>query len=319
MSNLAADKHGTIVGHIAARAPHQSLLQVAVTEDCRFAFAGVLRGSAQMLALDLSHLPTWSNYDRKSKLAVMRHVGVYAHQDAKLKGFGAVTRLLEGGGTNFAEYRLICGRGIKNMHIWSVAMAHEGSEPTWTLLYDAPTNGMTIELIGFRNFGTVAFSRSKGYGLRPGTPRSKRAPTPSATSGEPSSSRYLAPRPPTAAHHRSRDRRFSTGGGGGTRRRPHHPSHKHRRRGRVRRRPRAAGRRERREQQQQQQWQQQQWRRGARLSSAAAVADGSSARRHRLAAGGGTTDATKAPAAGANGAANLAASALTRRPRKSSR
>ena len=166
MSNLAADKHGTIVSHIAARGLHTNLLlQVAVTEDCRFAFAGVLRGSAQMLALDLSHLPTWSNYDRKSKLAVMRHVGVFAHQDAKLKGFGAATRLLEGG-TNFAEYRLICGRGIKNMHIWSVAMAHEGSEPTWTLLYDAPTNGMTIELIGFRNFGTMAFSRSKGYGLR---------------------------------------------------------------------------------------------------------------------------------------------------------
>lgn len=54
-------RHGTIIGHIAAKGLHTNLLlQVGVTEDCRFAFAGVLRGSAQMLAWDLSYLPTWA-------------------------------------------------------------------------------------------------------------------------------------------------------------------------------------------------------------------------------------------------------------------
>ena len=156
-----------------------------------------------MLAIDLSLLPTWTTYDRRSKLAVLRHIAVYAHQDAKLKGFGAATKLLRqahplltdsssasspasqqvatvNGDCDVAHYRLICGRGIKNMHIWSVVADYRPVRSTeadssesadsgpmrWTLLFDVPTNGMTIELIGFRHNGNMAFSRSKGYGLR---------------------------------------------------------------------------------------------------------------------------------------------------------
>ncbi len=41
---------GTVMGHFAAKGLHTNLLvQVGVSEDCRFAFAGVLRGSAQMM------------------------------------------------------------------------------------------------------------------------------------------------------------------------------------------------------------------------------------------------------------------------------
>ena len=194
-------RHGTIIGHIAAKGLHTNLLlQVAVSEDCRFAFAGVLRGSAQMLAWDLSYLPTWSTYDRKAKLSVEAFLRMHAHSDAKLKGFGACTRLLPHPATvaassspmgvktpakaagaataagPVAEYLLICGRGIKNIHVWSFkvpldpagdGVSHAGFvEPAWELVHDISTNGMTIELIGFRAGGAVAFSRSKGYGLR---------------------------------------------------------------------------------------------------------------------------------------------------------
>jgi hypothetical protein len=216
-------RYGTIIGHIAAKGLHTNLLlQVGVSEDCRFAFAGVLRGSAQMLAWDLSYLPTWQTYDKRQALDVEAFLRVHAHSDAKLKGFGAATRLLPRTASSasvappassaaattlavaaaspaalsqgtlalsgasaataaavttkaattaaqVAEYLLICGRGIKNIHIWSFKVAldpadgcsHLGlAEPTWELVHDIPTNGMTIELIGFRHGGAVAFSRS---------------------------------------------------------------------------------------------------------------------------------------------------------------
>jgi hypothetical protein len=220
-----------VIGHFAAKGLHTNLLlqvsarrpvprgataqtasalrvrQVGVAEDCRFAFAGVLRGSAQMIAWDMSKLPTWASVKRSSaKFAVHDLIDAYVHSDAKLKGFGAATRVLNDSVVataqvhtpghradcapraqeNGAEYRLICGRGIKNIHIWrlfkplqgepgpsqSVCLIddeiqiHHAGAPTWTLLYDTSTNGMTVELVGFRENGTVAFSRSKGYGLR---------------------------------------------------------------------------------------------------------------------------------------------------------
>ena len=53
-------RSGTIIGHIAAKGLNTNLLlQVSCSEDCRFAFAGVQKGSTQMLAWDLSYLPTW--------------------------------------------------------------------------------------------------------------------------------------------------------------------------------------------------------------------------------------------------------------------
>ena len=217
---LYGARRGTIIGHISAKGLHTNLLlQVAVSEDCRFAFAGCLRGSAQMLAWDLSTLPTWSTYDRKAKVSFEATLQPHVHSDAKLKGFGGCTRLLPSPaaassgalaaaaaalppGTPVAsekascttvalttpsaakgftdekvaatseqkaEYLLICGRGIKNIHIWSFKVGSgEGcaEEPSWSLVHDIPTNGMTLELIGFRKHGAQAYSRSKGYGLR---------------------------------------------------------------------------------------------------------------------------------------------------------
>lgn len=54
------------------------------------------------------------------------------------------------------EYRLFCGRGIKNIHIWSFKPEGAGE---WTCLYDTNTNGSTVELVAFRNGGLEGISK----------------------------------------------------------------------------------------------------------------------------------------------------------------
>lgn len=76
------------------------------------------------------------------------------------------------------EYRLFCGRGIKNIHVWSFkpATADVGAGESamagdlgggrrwaggglWTCLYDTHTNGATVELVAFRNGGLEGISK----------------------------------------------------------------------------------------------------------------------------------------------------------------
>lgn len=58
---------------------------------------------------------------KASRFDLNRRIRTHSHSDGKLKGFGAVAvvrkepeRSQWGG-----EYRLFCGRGIKNIHVWS--------------------------------------------------------------------------------------------------------------------------------------------------------------------------------------------------------
>ncbi|KAG5177419.1 hypothetical protein JKP88DRAFT_332443 [Tribonema minus] len=154
-------------------------MHVAVSEDCRFVFAGVLRGSTEMLAADLAALPTWETCQslRASSdhaRALSEAVTLHSHSDAKLKGFGAAALLggadgaSSGSGGGGAEYRLLCGRGIKNIHVWSFKPAPPGSSgaPLWQCIHDVQTNGMTVELVGFRDGARQGLSKSDHMCIR---------------------------------------------------------------------------------------------------------------------------------------------------------
>jgi hypothetical protein len=172
-----ADRNGSLIGQIPAKGLHTVLhVHVSATEDCRFAFAGVDRGSAQMFAFDLSKLPTWASPTVHQRTPVQTLLHSHVHNDAKLKGLCVATRVVQpyAGATadSVAEYHLVCGRGIKNIHIWSFAIAAAAdAQPTWSLLHDLATNGMTVELAGFRRSSNKTsqlqvYSKSKNQKVR---------------------------------------------------------------------------------------------------------------------------------------------------------
>ncbi|CAM9559816.1 unnamed protein product, partial [Phaeothamnion confervicola] len=181
----AAKRSGCIIGRIMPKGMHNSLrMNVATSEDCRFCFAGVLRGSMELIAVDLSRLPNWETQPSKKELGALGGpvdlkplIGVHRHADAKLKGFGAATRVRDSSGAD-TEYRLFCGRGIKSIHIWSFrpyggggdngggSGGDSGGVPVWQCIYDTQTNGMTVELVAFRNGGREGVSKSDDQLLR---------------------------------------------------------------------------------------------------------------------------------------------------------
>ena len=136
-----------------------------VTDDGRFAFAGVLRGSVEMFAYDLTRLPAgqWGADGtptppprRLSRAQADALIECHTNLDPKLRGFGAVARVDREGAGTAPEYRLVCGLGIKNLHVWRF---HEGArpgpgagpqEPLWECLYDLVSSGMSIELLAVR-------------------------------------------------------------------------------------------------------------------------------------------------------------------------
>jgi hypothetical protein len=119
----------------------------------------------EMLAIDIGRLPVWSN---KKKGPLSDLVKTHSHLDPKLRGFGAVVRVVEAeaeNATKCSQYRLVCGRGIKNIHIWLFFPDAVGG-PMWTCLYDVASNGNTIESVGFRRGGNEVLSKSAGMCLR---------------------------------------------------------------------------------------------------------------------------------------------------------
>jgi hypothetical protein len=166
-------------------------MDVDVSPDGLWCFAGVLRGSMELLAVHLGALE--ASYDARSPPTqppqqdtlrrlnttnnksngkhhnhpnLLDHVTVYRHQDAKLRGFGACTKLQ----TKQPKYLLFTGKAIKNIHIWSFEPPrHPQAEPRWTQLYDTNTNGNTIKLLQFRHdpLGNLqGVSKSDGQKLR---------------------------------------------------------------------------------------------------------------------------------------------------------
>jgi hypothetical protein len=189
------------VGHIRAKGMHTNLLvTVKFSPDNRFGFAGVMKGSMEMLAVDVGQIPLWHEsalvggkpvpklIGRKTKGVVtidqlgLRSVSKAAplvctssHLDPKLRGFAAVTRLR----TDTEKYLLVCGRGIKNVHVWLFAPSSQAEVPSkWSCLYDVATNGVTIEALGFRerllpsladgspSYRLEMVSKSSGMGIR---------------------------------------------------------------------------------------------------------------------------------------------------------
>ena len=163
-----------LVGQIVAKGLHTNLLlTVKISEDCRFCFAGVSKGSSELLAIDLGRLPGWPNGNTSSTVRrrhdfVYNLVACHRNSDPKLRGFGDAVRLRQADTSSSAVYRLACGRGIKNVHIWQFACpshaCHEA--PKWTCIYDVASNGNTIESVVFRNGGQELLSKSAGVCLR---------------------------------------------------------------------------------------------------------------------------------------------------------
>lgn len=122
-------RYGAVACQIHSRGVHTSLLMdVAISEDGMYAFGGVLRGSVELAAVYLGDVEEY--IDRKledpnalgsaavsnSVVSVLDLIQVDRHADAKLRGFGACTRLWNGWDRSKAdrpEYLLLSGKGIK--------------------------------------------------------------------------------------------------------------------------------------------------------------------------------------------------------------
>ena len=116
---------GAVACQIHARAVITSLLMdVDCCEEGRFAFGGVLRGSTELVAIDLSQIEAYhDNFyanggkGQHPKRDVLDLIRVHRHSDAKLKGFGACVRVKS---SKKLEYRLFTGKGIKvSLHVYS--------------------------------------------------------------------------------------------------------------------------------------------------------------------------------------------------------
>jgi len=139
-------RYGTVACQIHAKGVHTSLqMTVAVSPDGLYAFGGVARGSMEMVAVRLANLENYLDLDCTNGLHILDLLEVQRHADAKLRGFGACTRL-QSDSTKDTTYLLLTGKGIKNIHIWSFVPARE----EWTCLYDTQTNGNSISLLQFR-------------------------------------------------------------------------------------------------------------------------------------------------------------------------
>jgi hypothetical protein len=110
---------GAVACQIHAKGVITSLLMdVDCCEDGKFAFGGVLRGSTELVAVDLSEIEKFHNQffekgeheHNKKRLDILDLIKVYRFSDAKLKGFGACIKLQN---TDKLEYRLFTGKGIK--------------------------------------------------------------------------------------------------------------------------------------------------------------------------------------------------------------
>lgn len=206
LSNPSAQTDGLLIGQIRARGMHTNLIvTVKFSEDGRFVFAGVSKGSSEMLAIDLGKvLVDWNaanaavvnrgSSDALQQLQLSSMV-TFSFSDAKLRGFGAVVRMdapcsSKNGGTSTsfrdssALYRLACGKGIKNVHIWHFrvgylegagngagasdlqAAEHKQLHGKWEYVCDVASNGNTITHIEFRQSGNELLSKSAGMCIR---------------------------------------------------------------------------------------------------------------------------------------------------------
>lgn len=173
LSHMISNK-GIFLGQIRAKGLHTSLLvTVMISDDCRFGFAGVSKGSMEMLAFDISRLPVWSSCpgaasfgNTLSKSSLTELISLYRHLDPKLRGFGAVISMQDAASPGIMKYRLACGRGIKNVHIFDFCPRNADGTTSWQCIYDVASNGNTLESLRFRRGGMEVVSKSVGANLR---------------------------------------------------------------------------------------------------------------------------------------------------------
>ncbi|KAJ8522767.1 hypothetical protein ON010_g17659 [Phytophthora cinnamomi] len=153
------------------------MVTVAIPEDGKFIFAGVYRGSTDIRAFEVDSItlpsPTelpqstgasssvLTSGDSDDSEADDEEAGVFGlptakvvshtYSDAKLKGFAAAKSLYLKGSKK-TEYRLLCGIGIKNVHMWRFYQKktqNAGVEWSWECVFDKQTNGISLEFITF--------------------------------------------------------------------------------------------------------------------------------------------------------------------------
>jgi len=131
INSHANQRYGAVACQIHSRGVHTNLLMdVAISEDGLYAFGGVLRGSVELVAVYLGDVEEYidgkleesNNNDfavssvANSAVSVLDLIQVDRHADAKLRGFGACTRLWNGwdrSKSDRPEYLLLSGKGIK--------------------------------------------------------------------------------------------------------------------------------------------------------------------------------------------------------------
>jgi len=194
-SKNGSNNKGILLGRIHPRGVYSKLITtVQIVPDGTYAFCGVLRGNVEMLAIDLSKLERWHNsyelssssYSNQAKSQQMQQpyqltvpqletlCPVHMHADAKLRGFGACTRLRY---SSTPEYRLLCGTGIKNVHLWSFRQTHSTQlssssaraggnvEMKWECLRTFPVPGRSVSLLQFRHVYSKLDKRWKVQGI----------------------------------------------------------------------------------------------------------------------------------------------------------
>ena len=146
-----------LLGQLMSRGLNNTLLVTcSIADDCRAAFAGAQKGATEVLAWDLS-----ASWARPTADLVVDGARRESNADSKLRGFVACARAGDG------DYRLLCGRGIKNAHVWRVARETPGASLRWSLIYDLPTNcAGSLVYGGFLDGASAAWAKSEGGGVR---------------------------------------------------------------------------------------------------------------------------------------------------------
>ena len=166
----------------------QTLVKIC-ENDNDFCFIGTRKSCSEMIALDMSKL---CSSNANSTGLLRDYITIYVHKDNKLKGFSSACRLeiqpsaetddTVTVGEVRREYRIVCGLGIKNLHVWSFTPPTSTSATTvmtnsantdeeklpsyWACICDVPTNGNTLECAEFVKGGTELLSRSSIANVR---------------------------------------------------------------------------------------------------------------------------------------------------------
>ncbi|RMX68688.1 hypothetical protein DD238_005021 [Peronospora effusa] len=189
-------ERGILLDQITPRGMYtQLMVTVSIPQDGKFIFAGVYRGSTEIRAFEMDTivLPSLAKSSQKSTcLSVITRadsddmkeedeenrrvfglpsaqVVSHTYSDAKLKGFAAA-KSLSLQENNRTEYRLLCGIGIKNVHMWRFYQKKTDNanlEWTWECVFDKQTNGISLEFISFHpTNGDQFISKSEHQNVR---------------------------------------------------------------------------------------------------------------------------------------------------------